>query len=75
MKPFHIGLLGARNIGHLSSPLRQDEKMAFALPDRFGMANLAFQPLHDLSGAQRRQIIYAPARVAEADIHFLTKLT
>lgn len=49
--------------------------MAFALPDRFGMANLAFQPLHDLSGAQRRQIIYAPARVAEADIHFLTKLT
>jgi ABC-type cobalamin/Fe3+-siderophores transport systems, ATPase components len=58
----------ARRIGLLSQPSRRDEAAALEALDRFGLADMAGRPFHELSGGQRQMVIFARALVAEADI-------
>ncbi len=61
----------ARHVGLLAQPSRKDEQAAFAALDRFGLADLARRPFHQLSGGQRQLAIIARALVSEADILIL----
>jgi iron complex transport system ATP-binding protein len=61
----------ARHVGLLAQPSRRDEKAALAALDRFGLADLARRPFHQLSGGQRQLAIIARALVSEADILIL----
>jgi iron complex transport system ATP-binding protein len=58
----------ARRIGLFARPGRPDEAAAQAALDRVGMAHLAGQSFHRLSGGQRQLVILARALAAEADI-------
>jgi iron complex transport system ATP-binding protein len=61
----------AQHVGLLAQPSRKDEQAAFAALDRFGLADLARRPFHQLSGGQRQLAIIARALVSEADILIL----
>jgi len=58
----------ARRIGLFAEPGRTDHAAALAALARFGLAERAHQPFHELSGGQRQLVIFARALVAEAEI-------
>jgi iron complex transport system ATP-binding protein len=64
-----------KKVGLFSQPSRQDEEAALAALDRFGMADMAGRPFHEMSGGQRQLVIFARALVAEADILILDEPT
>jgi len=65
----------ARKVGLFSQPSAADEEAALKALDRFGMADYASRPFHEMSGGQRQMVIFARALVAEADILILDEPT
>jgi iron complex transport system ATP-binding protein len=51
----------ARQVGLFSQPSAQDEEAAMASLDRFGIADFARHPFHELSGGERQLVIFARA--------------
>ena len=65
----------ARQVGLFSQPSVEDEEAAMASLDRFGMADFARHPFHELSGGERQLVIFARALVSEAEILILDEPT
>ena len=65
----------ARQVGLFSQPTAQDEEAAMASLERFGMADFARHPFHELSGGERQLVIFARAMVSEAEILILDEPT
>jgi iron complex transport system ATP-binding protein len=64
-----------RQIGMFSQPSARDEAAAMAQLDRFGIADYARRPFHELSGGERQLVIFARALVSEAAILILDEPT
>jgi iron complex transport system ATP-binding protein len=65
----------ARQVGLFSQPSAEDEEAAMASLERFGMADFAKHPFHELSGGERHLVIFARALVSEAEILILDEPT
>jgi iron complex transport system ATP-binding protein len=65
----------ARQVGLFSQPSLKDEEAALAALDRFGIADFANHPFHELSGGERQLVIFARALVSEAEILILDEPT
>jgi iron complex transport system ATP-binding protein len=65
----------ARQVGLFSQPSARDEQAALAALNRFGIADFARRPFHELSGGERQMVIFARALVSEADILILDEPT
>ncbi len=65
----------ARQVGMFSQPSVVDEEAALTALDRFGIANFASRPFHELSGGERQMVIFARALVTEANILILDEPT
>ena len=65
----------ARQVGLFSQPTAQDEEAAMASLERFGMADFARHPFHELSGGERQLVIFARALVSAAEILILDEPT
>jgi iron complex transport system ATP-binding protein len=64
-----------RQIGMFSQPSARDEQAAMAQLERFGIADFAGRPFHELSGGERQLVIFARALVSEAEILILDEPT
>lgn len=65
----------ARQVGLFSQPTAEDEEAAMGSLERFGMADFARHPFHELSGGERQLVIFARAMVSEAEILILDEPT
>jgi iron complex transport system ATP-binding protein len=65
----------AKKVGLFSQPTKADEDAALAALDRFGIAEFASRPFHELSGGERQLVVFARALVAEADVLILDEPT
>jgi iron complex transport system ATP-binding protein len=65
----------ARQVGLFSQPTAEDERAALESLDRFGIAQFAQHPFHELSGGERQLVIFARALVSKADILILDEPT
>ncbi len=65
----------AKSVSMFSRPSVRDEAAARDALKRFGLADLARRPFHELSGGQRQLVIFARAVVAAADVLILDEPT
>ncbi len=61
----------AQRVGLFGQPTRADEAAALEALARFGLAEMADVPFHELSGGQRQMTIFARALVSQANILLL----
>lgn len=65
----------ARRIGLFGQPSKEDIEISLNALARFGLAERASDPFHELSGGQRQMVIFARGLVAQAQILILDEPT